>query len=64
MDNKTCETCGYLYEWFMVCCNGESPYCADIVESDWACDGWFDRNEKDWTKEVKDWAKEVEEQLG
>ena len=54
---KKCETCGYLYEWFMVCCNGESPYCADIVESDWTCDGWFDRNEKDW-------AKEVEEQLG
>lgn len=55
--DKKCETCGYLYEWFMVCCNGESPYCADFVESDCSCDGWVDRNEKDWTKEV-------EEQLG
>lgn len=52
--DKKCETCGYLYEWFMVCCNGESPYCADFVAPDCSCDGWVDRNEKDWTKEVED----------
>lgn len=55
--DKKCETCGYLYEWFMVCCNGESPYCADIVESDWQCDGWTRKSDTEMRKVV-------EEQLG
>ena len=54
---KTCETCGWLYEWFMVCCNGESPCCADIVESDWSCDGWTRKSDIEMRKVV-------EEQLG
>ena len=56
-DGTTCETCAWLFEWFMVCCNGESPYCADIVNLDWQCDGWTEKSDTDLRKEV-------EEQLG
>ena len=57
MDNKTCETCAWLFEWFMVCCNGESTYCADIVNLDWQCDGWTAKSDTEMRKVV-------EEQLG
>ena len=57
MENKTCETCAWLFEWFMVCCNGESPYCADIVNLDWQCDGWARKSDTEMRKVV-------EEQLG
>lgn len=58
MDTKTCSTCKWYYEWFGSCCNGNSPFRADIRNPDETCDYWVEADERD---EIR---KEVCKQLG
>ena len=39
---KTCSTCRYWYDFWGVCCNGDSPHCADFTDGDRVCDCWED----------------------
>lgn len=56
--DKTCDSCRWHDEWFGTCCNGDSPYRADVTGEGTSCAYWepFTGREKI--------RKEVEEQLG
>ena len=49
---RSCATCRWYEEWFGVCFNGDSPYCAD-------CPPWEDRECEQW--EGKDSGGQAEE---
>ena len=56
--DKTCESCRWRDGWFGTCCNGDSPYRADVTGEGTSCAYWepFTGREKI--------RKEVEEQFG
>lgn len=47
MSQLYCKTCMYWDEYSWVCCNGESPYCADFTEPDGGCEHWEQKEQKD-----------------
>lgn len=57
MENKKCKTCKWHDDWSAVCCNGESPHCADFTDPDCCCERWESGGRLDLRKEI-------EEQLG
>lgn len=36
-ENRICKNCKYYEEYSSVCCNGDSPLCADVVDKDFGC---------------------------
>lgn len=43
---KCCSTCAWYEDYQGVCCNGDSPHCADFTEPDQWCGEW-ERKEAD-----------------
>ena len=41
--NKSCATCAWYEDFQGVCCNGDSPYCADFVNADQVCEFWEEK---------------------
>ncbi len=37
---KCCATCAWYEDFQGVCCNGDSPHCADFIEPDQRCREW------------------------
>lgn len=37
---KNCGSCRWHDDFSWVCCNGDSPYCADFTDDDDTCDQW------------------------
>lgn len=42
----TCDNCIWYYEPFGTCCNGDSPYCADILNENDTCE-YFEEKDKE-----------------
>ena len=40
---KTCSTCRWYAEFEGVCCNGDSPHCADFIDADKVCEEWEEK---------------------
>ena len=40
---KTCATCDWYEPYNGVCCNGDSPHCADFTDPEDGCDKWEGR---------------------
>ena len=40
---KCCATCAWYEEFQGVCCDGDSPYCADFVNADQVCEFWEEK---------------------
>ena len=43
---KTCAACAWYEDYQGVCCNGDSPHCADFMSPDQRCREW-ERKETD-----------------
>jgi len=37
LKNRICKDCKYYEEYSSVCCNGDSPLCAGVVDLDFGC---------------------------
>ena len=37
---RNCKTCDFHDDFSWVCCNGDSPYCADFTDDEDACEAW------------------------
>ena len=37
---ECCATCEWYEDYQGVCCNGDSPYCADFTEPEDCCEEW------------------------
>lgn len=44
-ENKTCSNCKWYESYPSVCCNADSPLCADVVPLDYGCNK-HENNEK------------------
>ena len=45
-NERSCFTCRWYYEWFGVCCNGYSEYCADCPpDPNQGCEHWAEKEE-------------------
>ena len=42
---KCCVTCAWYEDYQGVCCNGDSPHCADFTEPDQRCREWERKEE-------------------
>ena len=43
--DRICSTCRWYAEFEGVCCNGDSPHCADFTEPEDGCECWEGRDE-------------------
>ena len=45
---KCCATCAWYEDFQSVCCNGDSPHCADFTAPDQRCREWkWERKEEE-----------------
>lgn len=42
--DKRCSTCRWYEDFQGVCCNGDSPHCADFIDADKVCEEWEEKN--------------------
>jgi len=40
---QNCGSCAWYEDFQGVCCNGDSPYCADFVNADQVCEFWEEK---------------------
>lgn len=52
-EKQVCETCDWYYDWFGVCYNGDSEYCADCPPEpeERGCPCWKRKVDKDGDKD-------------
>lgn len=50
---KRCATCRWYEDFQGVCCNGDSPYCADFTGNEDCCECWEGRNESNGEEELR-----------
>lgn len=43
---NTCSTCRWYAEFEGVCCNGDSPHCADFMDAEDGCRYWEGKHEE------------------
>ena len=53
---KCCATCAWYEDFQGVCCNGDSPHCADFTKPDQRCGEWEEKEEINMDKPLKDWT--------
>lgn len=51
IETKCCATCKWYEDFQGVCCNGDSKYRADFTDSNFCCEEWEEKRNKD-TKQV------------
>lgn len=44
MVTNTCSDCRWYEDYQGVCCNGDSPHCADFIDADKVCEEWEEKN--------------------